>query len=618
MIELNVFAPADSDLTLLETPCSPGTTFRTARRRTSAGDGNMKSSTQDFKSAKRQWNLASIWRTCRWTAIAALTVGLAQAQTFSVLYSFGGQPDGANPYGGLVEDASGNLYGTTQAGGTSNLGTVVKLDPSGNETVLHSFTGGTDGATPLASLVMDPAGNLYGTTNNGGGACNCGVVFKVDPSGNETILHSFTGQSDGGGPQASLTLDTAGNLYGVTGGGGGGNNAGVVFKLDSVGQETVLHAFSGELDGGFPEAGLLRDSAGNLYGTTTVGGGAGIGGTVFKLDSAGNFTTLYAFSGGADGGDPSSVLIQDNAGNLYGTTRQGGIFFDECASGCGVVFKLDPTGKESVLYSFCSVVVSGLCADGANPFAGVVEDESGNLYGTTAGPTSVIFKLSLGGNETVLYTFPVGTGLSAPFGGLIRDAAGNLFGTAFFGGASGSGSGVVFKLVPPGFSLAATALTPSSVSPGGSAAATVTLTDSGGFNDAVSLTCSVQPQPTMAPTCSITNSVAPGTPATLAVNTTGPSATVSHRALLYALWLPLIGLVVPRFGRKGRVGSAGILTAVMACAMLAGLASGVGCGGGNGSGGSASTPAGTYTITLTGTTASGSFQNSTTATLTVN
>ncbi|MGO9084012.1 MAG: choice-of-anchor tandem repeat GloVer-containing protein [Candidatus Sulfotelmatobacter sp.] len=581
----------------------------------------MKSSTQDFKSAKRQWSLASIWRRCRWTAIAALTVGLAQAQTFSVLYGFKGQPDGASPYGGVVEDASGNLYGTTQAGGISNLGTVFKLDPADNETVLHSFTGGADGATPLASVVMDPAGNLYGTTNYGGSACDCGVVFKMDPSGSETILHSFTGQSDGGSPRGSLILDSAGNLYGTTIGGGNGSGGGVVFKLDPTGQETVLYAFT-LANGGSPEAGLLRDSAGNLYGTTTFGGGAGLGsGTVFKLDSAGNFSTLHAFSGGTDGGVPTSVLIQDNAGNLYGTTMRGGIFFDECDFGCGVVFKLDSSGNESVLYSFCSVIVSGLCSDGASPYAGVVEDGSGNLYGTTAGTTSVIFELSSGGNETVLYNFPTGSGLSTPFGGLIRDAAGNFFGTAYFGVGQG-GSGVVFKLVPPGFSLAATALTPNSVPPGGSATATVSVTDTGGFTGAASLTCSVQPQPAMAPTCSITNSVAPGTPATLAVNTTGPTAAVSHRTgasgLLYALWLPLIGLVVSRFGGKGNEGRTGILTVVLACAMLAGLASGVGCSGGSSSRGSVGTPAGTYTITITGTSVSSSLQNSTTTTLTVN
>jgi len=195
-----------------------------------------------------------------------------------------------------------------------------------------------------------------------------------------------------------------------------------------------------------------------------------------------------------------------------------------------------------VLYSFTG------STDGANPYAGVVQDGSGNLYGTTAG-ISVIFKLNPAGNETVLYTFPVGTGLAAPFGGLIQDSTGNLFGAAFLGSGSGSGSGVAFKLIPPGFSFAATALTPSPVTPGGSATATLNTTAAGGFNSAISLTCSVQPQPALAPTCSLSPSAAdPGAPVTLTVSTAGPSAAAASpgtaHGLLYALWLPLIGLVV--------------------------------------------------------------------------
>ena len=549
-------------------------------------------------------------------AIAALTAGASQAQTFSILYNFKGQPDGANPYGALVEDSSGNLYGTTQIGGTSNLGSVFKVDPAGNETVLHSFAGGADGATPLASVVVDPAGNLYGTTWSGG-ANNVGVVFKVDASGNETLLHTFTDKSDGAGPRGSLILDSAGNLYGTTIGGGNGSGGGVVFKLDPTGQESVLYAFT-LADGGLPEAGLLRDSAGNLYGTTTFGGGAGAGpsGTVFKLDSAGNFSTLHAFSGGADGGEPTSVLIQDKAGNLYGTTQEGGIVPSngECFFGCGVVFKLDSTGKETVLYSFMGGT------DGANPYAGVVQDGSGNLYGTTAG-ISVIFKLNPAGNETVLYPFPVGTGLAAPFGGLIQDSAGNFFGAASFGSSNGGGSGVVFKLVPPGFSFAATVLAPSPVAPGGSATATLDTTAAGGFNSAISFTCSVQPQPALAPNCSFSSSsAAPGTPVTLTVSTVGPSAAAASpgtaRGIFSALWLPLIGFVVLRLNPKRKTRTSAV---ALACVIFAGLASGVGCGGGSGgSGSNLGTPAATYTITITGTSASSSIQNSTSATLTVN
>jgi uncharacterized repeat protein (TIGR03803 family) len=235
------------------------------------------------------------------------------------------------------------------------------------EVVLHSFASPPKGALPEAGLIADSSGNFYGTTASGG-AANEGVVYKLDTAGHETVLYSFTGWADGGSPYAGVTRDSAGNLYGTTV--VGGTAAGVVYKLDTTGHETVLYSFTGFADGGYPKGGVTRDSAGNLYGTTTMGGAWGHG-VVFEVDSIGNETVLYSFMGGFDGALPLAGVIRDSAGNLYGTTSEGG------ASQAGVVYKLDPAGQETVLYTFTGG------ADGANPYAGLTFDSAGNLYGTT-------------------------------------------------------------------------------------------------------------------------------------------------------------------------------------------------------------------------------------------
>ena len=369
----------------------------------------------------------------------------AQRQTYTVLHSFAGPPtDGSNPFdfGSLVRDSAGNLYGTAFAGGASNNGVVFKLDDhTRKQTVLHSFTGSpTDGAAPAAGLIRDKAGNLYGTTTSGG-TTGYGVVFKVDPSGMETVLYSFTGGADGANPQAGLARDSAGNLYGTTSSGGTSGN-GVGFTLDPTGKETVIYSFTGGANGALPYARLVRDLAGNLYGTTISGGTTG-NGVVFKLDPTGNETVLYSFTGGTDGRAPVAGLVRDPAGNLYGTTTIGGDLSAFGGLGCGVVFKLDSTGKETVLYSFTGG------ADGCQPFAGLVRDAAGNLYGATeSGGNSnfgVVFKLDITGKETVLHTFTGPDGLQVD-AGLVRDAKGNLYGTTVGSGASGYG--VVFKLTP--------------------------------------------------------------------------------------------------------------------------------------------------------------------------
>jgi uncharacterized repeat protein (TIGR03803 family) len=266
----------------------------------------------------------------------------------------GANPNTGGSDAGLIRDEEGNLYGTTTSGGNlsvcpsfflgSGCGVVFKLDRSGKETVLHAFTGSPDGGGPIAGLVQDEEGNLYGTTNGGGSSVG-GTVFKLDRAGKEIVLHSFVFPgADGNSPYgAGVIRDEEGNLYGTTLG-GGSSRAGTVFRLEGTGKETVLHSFTGSPDGVFPVGGLVRDEEGNLYGTTLFGGGFGSG-TVFKVDRGGKETVLYSFTGGADGAQPAAGLVRDEEGNFYGTASAGG------ASGNGVVFRLDRTGKFTVVYT---------------------------------------------------------------------------------------------------------------------------------------------------------------------------------------------------------------------------------------------------------------------------
>jgi len=246
----------------------------------------------------------------------------------TTLHVFNGA-DGSDPQGDLVRDNEGNFYGTTCYGGVSDKGTVFKMNLHGTYQVLHSFIGGRDGACPIAGVQRDVAGNLYGTASAGGDS-NLGTVFKIDAAGNLTMLHSFSG-GDGATPYGSLISDADGNMYSVTYYGGSAN-AGTIFKIDAAGDETVLHNFTDNPDGANPVAGLIRDVAGNLYGTTAHGGSSGLG-TVFRLGANGKLTLLHAFSG-TDGALPYPGLTWGSSGVLYGVTNSGG------ADGVGVVFRI--------------------------------------------------------------------------------------------------------------------------------------------------------------------------------------------------------------------------------------------------------------------------------------
>lgn len=287
---------------------------------------------------------SSISRLCQLAANATLVLGVlcpsliagqaaAQTYSYSVVYSFGtATTDGSDPIAGLVLDAQGNLYGTTNEGGALGYGTVFKVDATGKETVLHNFAGvgGGDGAHPHAGLALDAQGNLYGTTWMGGayGQTGRGTVFKVDATGNETVLFKFNGPNGDGTKPSGLVLDAQGNLYGTTavGGASGANKDGTAFKLDTAGNETTLHTFRmGPEDGANPYGGVVLDAEGNLYGTTARGGFYTIfPGSVFKLDTTGIETVLHRFAGSPDGANPYAGVVLDAQGNMYGTTDNGG------------------------------------------------------------------------------------------------------------------------------------------------------------------------------------------------------------------------------------------------------------------------------------------------------
>lgn len=422
-----------------------------------------------------------VYRILSRVASAALAIALmlapgmnagqdAQAQTLTVLHRFKDDANGGFPLSGVVIDAKGSLYGTTIVGGNNSCyegcGVVFKLDPAGKESVLHRFSG-SDGEAPAANLLRDSAGNLYGVAGGGGKWCdvNCGTVFKVDKFGNATVLYAFTGGVDGGSPGGNLVKDTDGNFYGATFWGGDlsgcfTNGCGVLFKVDRFGSETVLYTFTGKADGANPNGGLVRDAEGNLYGTASGGGDPSCYqgcGTVFKLEPNGGFTVLHRFRAGAGGSGPTSGLVRDAKGNLYGTTAGGGNF-NRCPAGCGTVFKLDASGKQTVLYRFKGG------KDGVDPFPSLIRDAAGNLYGITSGGgdlkcsdgvgsgCGVVFRLDATGKQTVLHRFK-GIDGDSPSASLARDASGNLYGTTFFGGdlscgGFGIGCGVVFKLTP--------------------------------------------------------------------------------------------------------------------------------------------------------------------------
>lgn len=381
-----------------------------------------------------------------------------------MLYSFSGYTDGGDPAADLVADASGKLYGTTVVGGEYSCGTVFSLAPSKTppwkEAALYSFDCYSTGKNPYGGVAFDASGNLDGTTVSGGSAScgygygGCGLVFQLGATGAETVLHDFASGDDGFGPGNGVAIDKAGNLYGTTPD-GGAYSSGVVYSI-SHGRhgprETVIHAFTGGTDGGVGSLGrLLVDSSGNLYGVAEEGGAGGKG-TVFELSrrkGQWRFTTLYAFTGTPDAGSPYGGLIADSSGNLFGTTYYGG------SADAGAVFELTRSGKghygERVLYSFKGG------SDGSNPTSTLVFGASGELYGTTSNGggscgtsgygCGVVFALDpKSKKERVLHSFGSANDGQHPYYGLLLGKKGVLYGTTATGG--NAGQGVIFEVKP--------------------------------------------------------------------------------------------------------------------------------------------------------------------------
>jgi uncharacterized repeat protein (TIGR03803 family) len=415
------------------------------------------------------------------TFSAALTL-TAHAQTETVLHNFSGGSDGGYPHSTLISDLAGNLYGTTENGGDSNIkcssscGVVFKLsrESSGawQETVIYSFTGNDDGANPVAGLVADTAGNLYGATVVSG-TFGWGNVFKLAPatggSWQFSTLHSFTGGTDGGAPDASLLFGSDGRLYGTTSA-GGASGLGAVFSLapSSGGgwSEKVIYSFAGGKDGSNPQSALIQDARGSLYGTTVSAGTWGYG-TAYKLTPTSNGwkkSVLHAFRKAGDGGSPYAGLTLDAAGNLYGTTFIGGDTQASCFvanSGCGTVYELSPNSSGG--WNFSVVHTFGGGSDGGSPLAGLTLAPGGILFGVTNSggvaangcPSNsgcgTVFKLSPsshGWQETVLQSFSDGSNGGGPQAGLFIDSAGHLYGTATTGGSEFEGWGLVFEITP--------------------------------------------------------------------------------------------------------------------------------------------------------------------------
>jgi uncharacterized repeat protein (TIGR03803 family) len=382
-----------------------------------------------------------------WVALAGLIsfasgADRAQAASESVIHAFSGGTDGGLPFGGLIK-VGGSLYGTTTQGGATTCndpagcGTVFKVTKGGIETVLHSFI-----INAKEKDGLDPTGELTRVGRAFFGAAQDGYfhseIFRVNSAGSLKVLHIF---GNGEGQFPNDLIDAGGALYGTTlqggGTGCGGYGCGTVFRIGTNGVVKVLYTFQGGADGAYPDAGLV-DVDRTLYGTTSGGGSAG-GGTVFKVTTGGVEAVVYSFQGGADGSAPKGLL--DVAGTFYGATVYGG------TANLGTVFKVTTNGIEKVLYSFQGG------SDGSIPNGSLIK-VGGALYGTTeiggqAG-SGTVFKVTTKGAETVLHSFTGGSDGSSPNGELI-DAGGTVFGTTGGGGGTGcggSGCGTVFQVTP--------------------------------------------------------------------------------------------------------------------------------------------------------------------------
>lgn len=396
-------------------------------------------------------NLRSYTKACIFFVLWALTVAALPAQIFKTLHNFK-DTDGLYPWASLVQGIDGNFYGTTQNGGNtacaSGCGTVFQITPGGKLTDILGFDG-TNGSEPFAGLIQAANGDFYGAATVGGtgnfdGDCpdNCGTIFAVTASGTQTTLYNFS-FTDGYQPAAALTLGADGNYYGTTSA-GGAVDAGTFFVITPSGTLTSLYTFTGGNDGSSPYGALVQALDGNFYGTTWSGGANGFG-TVFTFTPNGTITTLHAFDG-SDGSYPFAGLVQDKSGDFYGVTEEGGAY--GVYQSYGTVFKITPAGKLTTLYSFTGG------ADGDTPISTLIQATDGNFYGTTSYgggahySCGTAFKISPTGTLTTLHSFDLTDGCSV-YAGLIQSTDGGFYGTTFSGGTSKAcryGCGTVYSL----------------------------------------------------------------------------------------------------------------------------------------------------------------------------
>jgi len=398
----------------------------------------------------------------RFVGIFAVVLALALtswASTEKVLWNFAGGSDGSQPWSNyFISDAKGNLYAATAGGGTYSAGTVFMLSPAGKETVLYEFTGANgDGNAPHGRLAFDAKGNIYGTTQSGG-TNGTGTVYELSKRSGvwtEKVIYNFSATgADGISPSAGMTIAPDGTMYSTTPD-GGAYSGGVIFSLKKTvkgWKQTVIHNINFPSEGGFPYEGVMRDAAGNLYGVAPAGG-ASQQGVVYRLSPSKNGwvdTVLYSFTG--QNGDGSGLywidLISDATGNIYGATSFGG------TNGTGTVWKLvySKTKKsysESILYEFGS---SG-SGDGNNPYGGLAMDSKGNLYGTALNGGSsnlgAFYRLTKQGKtwkETILHSFVGANDGAQPTGNPYIDAQGRLYGMAETGGTANLG--IVYRIKP--------------------------------------------------------------------------------------------------------------------------------------------------------------------------
>lgn len=404
--------------------------------------------------------MASIVSSVLLTLSSTALVFPLSAQTLTILQEFVGS-DGAQPASGLVDGRDGRFYGTTQHGGASGNGTIYSVTSAGEFASLYSFSG-AEGALPYGALTLANDGNFYGTTIFGNSTSgNFGTIYRLTPTGQFTTIYTFAG-ADGANPKAPLVQGADGSLYGTAEAGGEGDcqgststpGCGTVFRIAPGGRNLTLYRFKGEDDGGRPIAGLVRGSDGNFYGTTLRSEGPCDCGTVYRISPHGNFTLLHTFTGGIDGAFPTGELVQAPDGSLYGVTSTGG------ASGFGTVFRLSKRGKLTTVYAF----TGGF--EGGNPTAGLTRGKDGYFYGSTgiggSNNAGTIYRITPKGVLSVLYMFAFNSaaGGSTLPSRLIQDDKGDLYGATFFGDQpcsfSPAGCGTVFRLTPAtvGFEVA--------------------------------------------------------------------------------------------------------------------------------------------------------------------